>query len=456
MSVVNGRKKRQNLLNPVVPIIIVLLLSISFIGESTGFNLLDSSSGSNSTCIDDGKVDSTFSESSIDSSEKEQIISTDDLSSDTSDTTKIDTITSNDDNTVDISTTNTTKDNTCLIYPDDDTLINTTSNITNTFNNSGFLLNNFAEQINIDNNTLEYFLNKFNQTEVDEELKERFLELAKNTNIIEELKSKISTLIYDFTLDEEELKLKLLNYIRIVTFNEREVLDEEIASKVESVYGNIESGEKAQVLIGEINKESRIENVKFIAKRNLSDVRISIIKLKQKPEDIPYRLSTNKTVYQYLDIKLTSEEEYISDDDIETLTFTFVVDLTWIKEKNIDKKTIMLTRYHYGEWQNLSTNLLSQNETCIVFEAETPGCSTFAVVGSTLVEIPEPYVTETPEIPWMVIIGVIASTTIILVTVLFKARYIYFEEGSHKSVYFEGDPHKLKIKNNKKENKKFK
>ena len=94
--------------------------------------------------------------------------------------------------------------------------------------------------------------------------------------------------------------------------------------------------------------------------------------------------------------------------------------------------------------------MVSENETCISFIAETPGCSTFAVVGSTLVEIPEPYVTETPEIPWMVIIGVIASTTIILVTVLFKARYIYFEESPHKTkyVFYEGDPHKLKSKNN--------
>jgi hypothetical protein len=94
--------------------------------------------------------------------------------------------------------------------------------------------------------------------------------------------------------------------------------------------------------------------------------------------------------------------------------------------------------------------MLSENETCISFEAETPGCSTFAVVGSTLVEIPEPYVSETPEIPWMVIIGVITSTIIILVTVLFKARYIYFEESPHKTkyVFYEGDPHKLKSKNN--------
>jgi hypothetical protein len=40
---------------------------------------------------------------------------------------------------------------------------------------------------------------------------------------------------------------------------------------------------------------------------------------------------------------------------------------------------------------------VSENDIYVIFEAETPGCSTIAVIGSALVEIPEPYVTKTPD-----------------------------------------------------------
>jgi PGF-pre-PGF domain-containing protein len=240
------------------------------------------------------------------------------------------------------------------------------------------------------------------------------------------------------------------------TSNERIVSIEEISSKVEKEFGNVSNGETKEILTEKSNEKTVITEVQFTAAKNLTDVKVTVIKLKDKPESISLLLKKNESVYHYLDVKLTSNEEYITEDDIETLTFTFKIEKSWITENNINKKTIFLMRYHDGEWQNLSTTLLSENETYIIFKAVTPGCSTFAVVGSTLVEIPEPFVTEAPEIPWMVIIGVIASTTIILVTVLFKARYIYFEEGPHKAVYFEGDPHKLKNIYNNNVNKRLK
>jgi len=448
MRVVKRRILRKNVKNYGIGIFIVLLVSISFIGESSGNISLDSGLSTDSTSINDGKIDLTSDELSTDTSVKEQNEQTNDISSDCTDTSSLDSTTSKDD-TTDLISTN---DDTIQTTTSDNTIIDTLTNITETTNyNVSILTQLTTENIDVNSDTLEYWLNQFNLTDIDEELKARFLTLMEKATFIEELKIKMLNLLNDNTLNEEEIKIRLLNYIKTVFLNEREVSIEEIASTVELVCDEyIVTTKKAQVLLNELDQDTGIETVKFTAKRNLSNIKVTIIKLKQKPEDIPLRLSTNKTVYQYMDIKLLSEDEYVSDDDIETFTLTFKVDLTWISENNIDKNSIILTRYHDGEWQNLSTTLLSENETCISFEAETPGCSTFAVVGSTLVEIPEPYVTDTPEIPWMVIIGVIASTTIILVTVLFKSRYIYFEEGPQKTkyVYYEGDPHKLKSKNN--------
>jgi len=233
----------------------------------------------------------------------------------------------------------------------------------------------------------------------------------------------------DSSLIEIEEQIKLEDF----TPNERIVPIEEISSKVEEEFGNVSSGETKEIITENSKEEIVITEVQFTATKNLTDVKVTVIELKDKPENISLRLKKNESVYHYLDIKLTSNGEYVTEDDIETLTFTFKIEKSWITENNIDKNTILLIRYHDGEWQNLSTMLLSENDTHVFFEADTRGCSTFAVVGNALVEIPEPYATKTPEIPWTVVIGVITSTTIILVTVLFKARYIYFEEDSHEA-----------------------
>jgi len=92
------------------------------------------------------------------------------------------------------------------------------------------------------------------------------------------------------------------------------------------------------------------------------------------------------------------------------------------------KKTILLVRYHDTEWQNLTTTYLSEDDTYIYYEAETPGLSTFAVVGSELIESSASYVEETPEVPWILNMGIIASSSTMLFVVLFKARYIYLDE----------------------------
>ncbi|UCF12711.1 MAG: PGF-pre-PGF domain-containing protein [Thermoplasmatales archaeon] len=213
--------------------------------------------------------------------------------------------------------------------------------------------------------------------------------------------------------------------------NERIVPTGEIESKVEKVFGTVSNGETKEVLTECLDEDTVIEEVKLTPETNLNNVKLTVIKLKDKPENMSLRLKKNESVYCHLDIKLMANDEYVTEDDIKILKFTFKVKKSWIAEYNIDKNTILLIRYHNGEWQNLTTNLVRENDIYVIYEAQTPGCSTFAVIGSALVEIPEPYVTKTPEIPWTVVIGVITSTTIILVTVLFKARYIYFKENPH-------------------------
>jgi len=199
--------------------------------------------------------------------------------------------------------------------------------------------------------------------------------------------------------------------------------------KIETVLGNISKGEKTKVIL-ENSEETDMYGVYFTPSIDLKGVKLTVSKLEYKPEEIMEIPTKNNSVYvyQYLDIKLTADDEYIEEDGIESMRFEFKVKWSWINENKIHKETILLMRYHDVEWQNLTTIYLSEDDTYIYYEAETPGLSTFAVVGSELIESSASYVEEAPEVPWILNMGIIASSSTMLFVVLFKARYIYLDE----------------------------
>jgi PGF-pre-PGF domain-containing protein len=210
--------------------------------------------------------------------------------------------------------------------------------------------------------------------------------------------------------------------------------------KVETVLGNISKDKETKVIL-ENSEETDIHGVYFTPSMDLKGVKLTVSKLEYKPEEILEIPTKNNSVYvyQYLDIKLTANDEYIGEDGIESMRFEFKVKWSWINENKLHKETILLMRYHDVEWQNLTTTYLSEDDTYVYYEAETPGLSTFAVVGSELIESSASYVEEAPEVPWILNIGIIASSSTMLFVVLFKARYIYLDEedgvkGSKKRV----------------------
>ena len=66
--------------------------------------------------------------------------------------------------------------------------------------------------------------------------------------------------------------------------------------------------------------------------------------------------------------------------EIENATIRFRVNKSWVEQNIINISTIVLSRYN-NEWNDLSTELLEENTTYYLFEAETPGFSVFAVKG---------------------------------------------------------------------------
>jgi len=207
-----------------------------------------------------------------------------------------------------------------------------------------------------------------------------------------------------------------------------------VQARVTNEVGNISSGEKQEISSNQL-EGTGLDGVKLISKTDLKNVKIAITILKDDPENIikpmVEDLSDNKTkieklyVYSYLEINLTAENQTVADENME-INITFKVTKEWLEKNNISNETVTLMRYHNGKWQKLTTTRLNESDIYVYYTATTTGTSTFAVVGGEIVGSTEE---ESEEgLPWMIIVGVIISGLILLMIILFKARYIYFEK----------------------------
>jgi len=193
---------------------------------------------------------------------------------------------------------------------------------------------------------------------------------------------------------------------------------------IDEVVGNISEGNSTEIMLN--SEDTGIVSIYFTPSEYLRNVKISVTKLRGRPNNIFEDPADH--IYRYLDMKMTADDEYIADDDIKPVEIKLKVQQSWITENNIDQSTISLVRYFNDVWYHLPTEQYIDDESDVYFSALTSGFSTFAVVGSQVVEV-QPYETGT-SIPWMVIIGMIIAATVILLIFLFKAGYIYTDESS--------------------------
>ena len=177
----------------------------------------------------------------------------------------------------------------------------------------------------------------------------------------------------------------------------------------------------------ETNIKTTIEKVVFQVSSAEKNVELSVKNLKQKPLEVKtdILISNCTEIYEYLDIKITSDEKYIGQEGIKSMNFTFTVSKSWIQSKGIDKQTVKMMRYHNDTWQVLNTTYLDETDKLIRFNAVTPGLSIFAVVGDRVIDDSEEIIIETINLPWWIPFSVIFASTAILVVVLVKKRFVY-------------------------------
>ena len=122
--------------------------------------------------------------------------------------------------------------------------------------------------------------------------------------------------------------------------------------------------------------------ISFNAKSDEGLVVAKVQVLSESPGGID---SPTGTSYQLMNIDVGSKGT-ISKDSADNILIDFKVSKEWIEENNIDISTIRMTRYHDGQWQDLPTSYVSEDDEFVYFKAQTPGFSIFSVVGDQIKE----------------------------------------------------------------------
>jgi len=203
---------------------------------------------------------------------------------------------------------------------------------------------------------------------------------------------------------------------------------------------NMSEGETEELSSEEL-EGTDLDGVTFTPACNLSNVKITVEKLPEKPSEIEEEPEEEpkkkKHIYAYLEIDLTSDNETIEEDKVQSIDIRFKINKTWFTENNIEKDEVILMRYHNGTWQELPTNRIYESAEFVYYQAVTIGTSTFAITGNELIETqPENKETKKPvgEVPWIfAVIGVVVAT-ILIFAFLFKTKILYVEEDKSKEI----------------------
>jgi PGF-pre-PGF domain-containing protein len=152
---------------------------------------------------------------------------------------------------------------------------------------------------------------------------------------------------------------------------------------------NVKSKELCQVFITSgkavkfdfAKKATSIVSLNFDSKKTVGKTTTVVEMLKNK--STLTKETPEGEVYNYLNIWVGNGGYGSDEDNLENAVVNFKVEKAWIKDKSIDKSSIVLNRYSDKKWNALPTTSLSEDDKYLYFKAETPRFSPFAITGNS-------------------------------------------------------------------------
>jgi PGF-pre-PGF domain-containing protein len=121
-------------------------------------------------------------------------------------------------------------------------------------------------------------------------------------------------------------------------------------------------------------ENSEISSIQVHMKQQYDNVRMRIERLEERPSSLP--APDGPTLAYYI------IETNIPADAIDYAKIGFSVPKTWLTSNNISEESVRLLRFVVDRWEELSTEIVSDDATDVRYIARTPGFSYFAIGSS--------------------------------------------------------------------------
>jgi len=133
----------------------------------------------------------------------------------------------------------------------------------------------------------------------------------------------------------------------------------------------LEKDETATISI--TSSKIHIRKISVKMDRAADKMRVDISKLSKAPSSVDVLIEGE--VYQYLSIT----DYFINNTAIDNIEFEFRVEKSWLTTNNVEKEDIVLMHHKNDTWQELSTELTSEDSTYIYYKASSSGFSYYAI-----------------------------------------------------------------------------
>lgn len=130
-------------------------------------------------------------------------------------------------------------------------------------------------------------------------------------------------------------------------------------------------------VIYEFSREGNpIQSISFYSLKNSGEVTSTIEVLNSRSKLV--NSTPEGAIYKYVNIWV-GKAGFATPANIKDAQVKFKVDSSWIEQNNFDPSEVRLQRYNGVSWEILPINTESITEDFVVFEAQTPGFSPFAI-----------------------------------------------------------------------------
>ncbi len=163
-----------------------------------------------------------------------------------------------------------------------------------------------------------------------------------------------------------------------------------VASSSSGLFSTLEADKPTRLELTKAD-ETNVLAVSLTVTEAASSVQFKAEKLSSKPSTVS-DLESTETVFAYLGLTVTGlEASKLKEAQVE-----FKVTKEWLTANSFEKTDIKLKRFANDAWNDLPTEVKSEDDTSVTFTATTPGFSTFAIVAEKAPAAETPPAEEKP------------------------------------------------------------